>query len=148
MTTITNISAGFRGLVALSGEVLFRPGETKEGLELSPGELKSAESTGYFLFGGQAATGAAPGADDLDSKTKAELEAIATLEDADISGAKKKAEIADAIRKHRLAKTETPPASDLDGMDDATLAAMYQTITGAPPAEGMARADIIAKVRE
>lgn len=85
--TVRNISPGFRGLNAETGYLEFNPGETREGVEITDAELKSARSTGYFEFGKDAAK-ADPGApvadefDGMDDKTLRDSVKVLTGKDA------------------------------------------------------------------
>lgn len=53
MTKITNVAAGPRGFHSAEGEVMLDPGKSWEG-EISEGELKSADATGFFEIDGKA----------------------------------------------------------------------------------------------
>ena len=97
MTKLTNITKGPKGVHAVSGFVSIDAGKTSDDLELSEGELASAESTGYFTFDGQTEEG-------LNANTVAELKAIAEAEEIDLGDATKKADIIAAIELAREAR--------------------------------------------
>lgn len=73
--SIKNIAPGARGVRDTDGNlVMIEPNATAE-LDLSAGERKDAEASGYFLFGDAADAG-----DDLNALKKADLVAIAEAE--------------------------------------------------------------------
>lgn len=136
--TVRNTSPGFRGLNTETGYVELPAGGSAE-VELSAAERKSAEKAGYFEFGGSAPADDEGGDKALADMTKAELEATATAEGVDISGAKNNAERVAAIETARAAAGGgggippiTPPADELDKMSDDDLRNTVQAITGKP----------------
>lgn len=143
--TVRNTAPGPRGLNAgPKGEnyLELAPGQTLHDVELSEAEHASAERTGAFQFGAKAkaaekADQAADSGEGLPNNMP-KLKGIAKAEGVDLSGKTTVAEIQKAILDARAAKTPpapTPPADDLDNMDDSTLLATAAAITGKPVSE-------------
>lgn len=150
--SVTNTAPGLRGLHTPAGFVELEPGETRE-VELTAAEFKSAESTGHFDFGGAKAPVAdAEPADDLDT-TVAKLKEIATAEGVDLPHNASKADIQATIRKARDDKAAAAAGSgsgggaDLDAMDDETLRATVQAITGQAPVADADRETLLKLAR-
>lgn len=143
---VRNTAKGIRGLHGVDGYAELAPGEVREGFEMTAAEHKSATRTGYFAFG-KAATADDEGTsgDDLDT-TVDKLRDIATAEGVELGTATKKADIQEAIRAARLAKSQ-PPADDLDNMNDSDLRATVQAITGEQPAADADRETLLKLAR-
>lgn len=143
--SVKNTAPGIRGLNAVTGYTELAPGETREGVELTAAEFKSARSTGYFDFGD--APEPEETTDDLDT-TVAKLRDIAKAENVDLGTVTAKADIQAAIRAARDAKANPAPAADdLDAMSDEDLRATVQAITGEAPAADADRATLLALAR-
>lgn len=134
--TITNTARGLRGVNTDSGLVYIEPGAT-ETLDVSGGNLKSAQARSYFKFDGKAdeSADAGPEGDGLDDKSVGDLDKIIAAEGVTLpesgsgrDGGIVKADKVAAIRAHRAAPAT--PVDELDGMDDETLRATVQAITG------------------
>lgn len=155
---IKNIASGIRGFHdAKHGLVNLEPGQEVDDAELTAAERESAESTGYFEIDGEATAGPASDPDDptaaLDKNSVGELTDMATAEGVDVdaiegtgaNGRVLKADLVAAIVAKRAAPAK--PADELDGMDDATLRATVQAITGTEPAADATREQMLAAAR-
>jgi len=138
-TTVTNGARGLRGLHTVNGFVELEPGQALS-VELTEAEFESAESTGYFVFGDALSLPGPVDVDDLDT-TEAKLREIAAAEGIDLStvtgtGANGRVLKADVQAVIRAAREKSASADPLDDLDDATLIATVEAVTGKPaPAE-------------
>jgi hypothetical protein len=100
---VTNISEGARGINAVSGLVMIDP-KASAVVEITAAERKSAESTGYFEFRGNASLVQEPGP--LDGSVDELEKHLSTIEDADEIQRLIDAETAGKSRKGALAALE------------------------------------------
>lgn len=151
--TITNTAGALRGVNADSGLVYIEPGAT-ETLEISGGNLKSARAKSYFSFDGEAdeSADAESTGDGLDDKSVGDLDKIIAAEGVTLpetgsgnNGNVVKADKVAAIRAHR--EGSATPTDELDGMDDETLRATVQAITGDEPPADADRATLLGLAR-
>ena len=149
---VKNTAKAPRGLHDLTGYVELAAGESRA-LELSAAELASAKATGYFEFDtgttAEAKSESGTTADDLDT-TVSELKKIAAAEGVELEHNANKAAIVTAIRAARAKPASAPAPTggvDLDAMDDETLRATVQAITGAEAPVDADRAALLALAR-
>lgn len=142
-TTVRNVTRGFRGLnLADGGYLELGPGESRDGVELSSAERKSAESTNYFEFGSAAKAEPESSTDETAGelpRNVPKLKKIAADEGVELGDAKSADDITAAIVAARQAKaaggvplTPTPPADDLDNASDDDLKVIVAGLTGKP----------------
>jgi len=101
--TITNTSGGPRMVNTTTGAVMLKAGETRDDLELSDAELKSAKGTDWFAFGARAAKAAAAepvNAGDLDALTKQVAALTKQVEDSNTAKAEAEKKLADAEKEN------------------------------------------------
>ncbi len=110
MYAVKNVTPGIRGIRPTGhaeSYVNLDPGQTLTNVALTPAELESARSTGYFEIteGKVAGAPAAPvSGDGLDSATVKALKKLAEDEAIDLGDAKTKTDITAAIRAARAKK--------------------------------------------
>lgn len=98
--TIKNISEGPRGVTNAAGDtVMLERGETRNDIELTAAELRSAKATGYFQIGGSSPTKAVS----LKGKSRDELLKIAEDEEVAIPETATDEQIVKAIEQKRKA---------------------------------------------
>jgi hypothetical protein len=142
--SIKNTARGMRGVNTVGGLVYLNPNETRDDLDVADAELAAMRNdTPYFEINGKAP--AAPAAaDSLDDMSVADLTKLAADEGVTLpekgTGANDrvvKADIVKAITDARVAAgAGTGEPDELDAMDDDTLRATVQALTGeAAPAD-------------
>ena len=135
--TITNTAPGLRGVNTDEGLVYLAPGETRDDLDVSGGNLKAARAKSYFTFDGRVdeSSDAEPQGDGLDDMSVADLDSLIAAEGVTLpetgtgnNGNVVKADRVAAIRAHRASPSES--ADDLDAMSDDDLRVTVQALTG------------------
>lgn len=151
--TIKNTARALRGVNTDNGLVYIEPGETAE-VEVSGGNLKAARAKSYFEFDGKVdeSDDAESQGDGLDDKSVGDLDKIIAAEGVKLpetgsgkDGGIVKADKVAAIRAHR--EGPAAPTDELDGMDDETLRATVQAITGDEPPADADRATLLGLAR-
>lgn len=145
--TLTNTARADRGVHTTDGLVMLAPGETRE-LALPEGEADDLPE--YFAVGDRVDDKPAEG-DGLDDMTVAALDKLISDEGVTVpeqgtgnEGRVVKADKVAAIRAHRAGGA---PTDELDGMDDETLRATVQAITGQEPPADADRATLLGLAR-
>lgn len=146
--TLTNTDPGPRGVISTDGLVMLAPGESRS-LSLSTAE--AGDLPAYFSAG-DVTEGKAADGDGLDDLKVAELDKIIADESVTVpetgTGKDGRVVAADkvaAIRAHRSG--DAPVADELDDMDDETLRATVQAITGAEAPADADRTALLALAR-
>lgn len=145
--SISNTAKGQRGVHTVDGLVMLEPGETRS-LELTDAQVDNARDTDYLSFDAPA-TVAVPIADGLESKTIAQLKALAAEKGIALpeTGTGDGGRV---LKSDIIAAIENPKADEgdaLDAMNDDELRATVQALTGQEPAAEASREDLLALAR-
>lgn len=141
MHTFKNITAdGPKGVNHAGGTAYINPGETSRGLEVSEGDLKATEATGYFEIaegeGEPGATAKRPEDGSLEHDTS-------RLEGNAVGGAEPSS--ANALANAALQGGQEP---DFEGMNDEELRAFITDRDGRAPHPNTGREKLLTKARD